>query len=334
MNARLVWTLRLTLLVLVLAVPHVVSTFFLVQVLIKALWLGVVASSLIFLIRYGGMISLAQTGIYGTAAYVTANFSVTRGMDGWAAAACGVAFATVLALAVGAISSRARGVYFLMITLAVGVFIYYFALQYRPFTFGFSGINGVQVPSIGPIDLREPLNFYYFALAVSLAALLILRTYAQSTLGLTVQGDRDCHERLEALGISPTVVRVAAFTAAGAIAATGGVLSVWFNGQVSPGSLDVVRTIDILIVAVLGGVTRLEGAWVGALIFCLLAVYVSDVTDHYNTVIGLVFIAVVLFSPGGFLGSAVALGTHARRLTATRRSLRTAPPVVTQPKES
>lgn len=321
-------------LAMLLALPHLTSPYFFVQILIRSFWLGTVAASLTFLIRYAGMISLAQTAIYGTAAYVVANFSVVKGMNPWAAAVCAMGIATLVALAIGLISARARGVYFLMITLTAGVFVYYFTLQYRPFTFGFGGINGVPVPDIGSVQFRDPVNFYYLALGVSIVAAACLYAYARAPIGLALQGDRDCPERMTALGLNTTAVRVAGFTVAGLVASAGGVLSVWFNGQVSPGSLDIVRTIDILIIAVLGGVVRIEGAWVGAFLMSVLTVYASDVTDYYNTVIGLVFILVVVFSPEGSLGLATSLGnrisTSLRALPALRRTT----PATTASKEN
>jgi branched-chain amino acid transport system permease protein len=297
----------------VLAIPYVTSPFVFVQVVIQSLWIGTVAASLTFLIRFAGMISLVQTGLYGVAAYATANLSVTRGLDPWSAAGVGVIAAVVLAAAVGAVASRARGVYFLMLTLSVGVFLYYFALQYRPFTFGFSGISGVRVPNLGPVPLSDPVNFYWFSLAVAGASLAGLYAFAHSPLGLGLQADRDCPERADALGINTILVRIVGFTVAGAVAAAGGVLSVWFNGQVSPGSMDITRTIDILIVAVLGGVARIEGAWLGAVLFSVLSIYVSDLTDYYNSAIGLVFIAVVLVSPGGVPGLVAGAARLVRR---------------------
>jgi branched-chain amino acid transport system permease protein len=132
-------------------------------------------------------------------------------------------------------------------------------------------------------------------------------------MGIALQADRDCPERVRALGMEPVLVRIAGFTVAGFVAAIGGVLSVWFNGQVSPGSLDVTRTIDVLVIAVLGGVARLEGAWLGALLLSVLTVYVSDITDYYRTVIGLVFIGVVLVSPNGVPGLVTSAVSGIRR---------------------
>lgn len=298
------------------ALPFAASSFFLIEVLIKSLWLGTVAASLTFLIRYAGMISLAQTAIYGTAAYVTANFSSMQGLNPWVAALSGIIVATAVTVAIGLLSSRARGVYFLMITLTAGVFVYYFALQYRPFTFGFGGINGVQAPSIGALHFRDPINFYFLALAVSILATVLLYAYARSPIGLALQGDRDSSERMTALGLNTTAIRIAGFIIAGFVASTGGVLSVWYNGQVSPGSLDVVRTIDILVIAVLGGASRIEGAWLGALAISVLTVYASDFTDYYNTLIGVVFIAVVVFSPGGILGFVTSVSSRLQHRSA------------------
>ena len=235
-----------------IALPYVASDFFLVQVVIRSLWLGTVAASLAFLIRFAGMISLAQTAVYGTAGYVTANLSVVRGLDPWAAAVCGVLVAALVAAVIGLLSARARGVYFLMITLTAGVFVYYFALQYRPFTFGFGGINGLRPPVLGGLAFSVLANFYFLCLAVAVLTTAGLYTYARSPLGLALQGDRDCPERMTALGLNTAAVRVVGFVVAGVVAALGGVLSVWFNGQVSPGSLDITRTIDILVIAVLG----------------------------------------------------------------------------------
>lgn len=298
-----------------IALPYVASDFFLVQVVIRSLWLGTVAASLAFLIRFAGMISLAQTAVYGTAGYVTANLSVVRGLDPWAAAGCGVLVAALVAAAIGLLSARARGVYFLMITLTAGVFVYYFALQYRPFTFGFGGINGLRPPVLGGLAFSVLANFYFLCLAVAVLATAGLYAYARSPLGLALQGDRDCPERMTALGLNTAAVRVVGFVVAGVVAALGGVLSVWFNGQVSPGSLDITRTIDILVIAVLGGTSRIEGAWFGALVISLLTVYASDLTSYFNTLIGVVFIAVVVLSPGGLLGATTTLLARGRALS-------------------
>jgi branched-chain amino acid transport system permease protein len=314
MTARLTRPRTLALLALaafLVAYPFFASSFWVVAIGIKSLWLGVIAVSLIFLAGTVGLVSLAQTAIYGTAGYVVANLTVMQGWGGWPAAAVAVVAAVAVAVLIALISSRTSGIYFLMITFAIAVFLYFFALQYRPFTNGFSGINGVQAPDLFGLSLRDATSFYFLALAVAVLAYLAVRHVIRSPFGLTLQGIRDSAQRMAALGYDVTLHRVAAFAFAGLVAAFGGVLAVWYNGQISPGSVDVTRTIDVLVVAVIGGLYRLEGAWIGALAVTLLTNFANDYTPRFNTVIGLIFIAILVLSPGGISGiwESVARGT-------------------------
>jgi branched-chain amino acid transport system permease protein len=302
----------LALAVFLVAFPFFASTFWVVSIGIKTLWLGVAAISLIFLAGTVGLVSLAQTAIYGSAGYVLAHLTVMRGWDAWLAVPVAVAAAVGLAVLVALISARSSGIYFLMLTLAVGVFCYFFALQYRPFTQGFSGINGVQAPDLLGLSLRDPTNFWFLALAVAVAAYLAVRHVIASPFGLTLKGIRDSAPRMTALGYNVTAHRVAAFAFAGLVAACGGVLAVWYNGQIAPGSIDLTRTIDVLVIAVIGGLYRLEGAWVGALAFTLLTNFANDYTARFNTVIGLIFIGVLLLSPGGISGIAESVMRHVK----------------------
>jgi branched-chain amino acid transport system permease protein len=328
MSARLRSPHMLALLILaafLIVFPLFASSFWVVSIGIKSLWLGVIAVSLIFLAGTVGLVSLAQTAIYGTAGYVVANLTVMQGWGGWPAALVGVLAAVAVAVLIALISARTAGIYFLMITFAIGVFLYFFALQYRPFTNGFSGINGVEAPSLLGLSLREPRNFYYLALAVALLAYLAVRHVIRSPFGLTLQGIRDSAQRMSALGYDVTAHRIAAFAFAGFVAACGGVLAVWYNGQISPGSVDVTRTIDVLVIAVIGGLYRLEGAWIGALAVTLLTNFANDYTARFNSVIGLIFIAILVLSPGGISGIWESVARRTARLPRTRGTQPPAP---------
>jgi branched-chain amino acid transport system permease protein len=290
--------------VVLLAFPAFASPFWIVQIGIKTLWLGIAALSLIFLAGTVGMVSLAQTAIYGSAGYTLANLTILHGWAPWLAVPVAIAVAVALAVLIGLISARSSGIYFLMLTLAIAVFVYYFALQYRPFTLGFSGINGVSPPGLLGLSLSDPTTFWYLALAVAAAAYAAVRHVIRSPFGLTLQGIRDSPPRMAALGYHVAAHKVAAFAFAGLIAACGGVLAVWYNGQISPGSIDLTRTIDVLVVAVIGGLYRLEGAWIGAFAVTLLTNFANDYTARFNTLIGLIFIVILLLSPGGIAGIA------------------------------
>ena len=151
-----------------------------------------------------------------------------------------------------------------------------------------------------------------------------LRYASRTPFGLALQGLRDEPDRMRALGFNVTLHRILAFTLAAFIAAIAGVLSVWYNRRISPGSINLAQTIDVLIIAVVGGLYRLEGAWVGALTYALLDNYSREWTptignvlgpERFNTIIGVVFLVIVLLSPGGLVG----LWERGRELITRRR---------------
>jgi branched-chain amino acid transport system permease protein len=310
---------ELVALVAVLAVallaPVIFTNFFVSALLTQALWLGLVAMSLIFLSSYGGMVSLAQVGIFGVAAVGMANLAEAEGgltiaMDPWLAALLGIALAVVVALIFGAIAARSEGIYFLMITLAFGVMVYFFVSQVTQIS-GHGGVNNVSLPGFIGDRVNDPAPLYYVSLGIAALAYFALRYLGRTPFGLALQGIRDEPTRMRALGYHVTLHRTLAFAVAGVVAAVAGVMSVWFNHAVGPGSVELGVVIDVLVVAVIGGLYRLEGAWVGALAFVLLDNYSRSWTpdigtvlgpDRFNTLLGLVFLAIVLISPGGLVG--------------------------------
>jgi branched-chain amino acid transport system permease protein len=297
------------------AAPFVFTDFFVSVILTKALWLGVAAASLIFLSAYGGMVSLAQVGIYGIAGMTFANLVQADGGSAaawspWAAALAAIVVATAVGLAFGTIAARSVGIYFLMITLAFSVLVFYFFSQVAALS-GFGGVNNVDLPSLVGDPGRDPKPLYFVALAVAVLVFLTLRYIARTPFGLVLQGLRDEPARMRALGFDVTRHRVLAFGLAAFIAALAGILSVWYNRRITPGSISLAQTIDILIIAVIGGLYRLEGAWVGALTYALLDNYSREWTptvgnvlgpERFNTILGIVFLVIVLLSPGGLVG--------------------------------
>jgi branched-chain amino acid transport system permease protein len=307
-------TLAVVIAIAVLA-PLVATDFFTSVILTKALWLGVAAASLIFLSAYAGMVSLAQVGIYGIAGMTFANLvEADGGLDAaigpWPASLIAIIVATTVGLAFGAIAARSVGIYFLMITLAFAVLVYYFFSQVTEFG-GFGGVNNVDLPGIVGEPGQDPVPLYYVTLAVSVAVFLGLRYLARTPFGLSLQGLRDEPDRMRALGFHVTKHRILAFGLAAFIASLAGLLSVWYNRRITPGSINLAQTIDVLIIAVIGGLYRLEGAWVGALAYALLDNYSREWTptigevlgpERFNTILGVVFLVIVLASPGGLVG--------------------------------
>ena len=295
-----------------LALPLVASEFVVSQVATKALWVGIAGLSLVFLASSVGMVSMAQAATYGVAGYVTAILGVRLGLDPLLAAGLGVLAAVLFGVLTGLLVARSRGVYLLMLTLAIGVLVYYFALQAREITAGFGGIANIEAPVIAGVDLGEPVPLYYVALVIAAAVYAGLRYLPRTPLGLAFQGVRDSDRRLQAIGYNTIRTRVTAFAIAGLIAGIAGVLSVWYNGQISPGSIDLQRTINLLVIVVIGGLYRVEGAFIGAIVFTLLDTYTDQVSQalpvlgpvgRVNTLIGAFFVLALVASPGGIAGA-------------------------------
>lgn len=299
-------------LIVVLLVPVLFSTFFASSIGVQSLVLGIAAASIIFLNSVAGMISLAQTALYGIAGYTAAKLAVEQGVDPWLAALVAIAVTVVFAVLLGAIASRSGGIYFLMITLASAVIVYYFFSQVTAFG-SHEGINGVAPPALLGKPFVDPTGMYYAALICSVFIYLLIWYLRRTPFGYALQGVRDEPVRMRALGFNVPLLRTAAFAVGAFVASIGGVLLVWYNSNISPGAIDLTRTIDLLTIAVIGGLLRLEGAWIGALLFTLVQTYSPSYTDRFETLIGLVFLAVVLASPGGITGVAMVLDRWVRR---------------------
>jgi branched-chain amino acid transport system permease protein len=293
----------------VLAYPAVAPPFFTFQIGAQALALGLIALSLTFLAGYGGMVSLAQMTVAGIAGYVYAIFAtsgtdISLGWPWWLAVFLALVLATVCGTLIGWLSVRTEGIYTIMITLAIGVAFFYLVQQNYAVFNGFQGFQSVKSPRVLGVELRDPVPFYYLALFWALAGYFGVKYLLRAPFGVALQGIRDNPRRMAALGFNVTAHRVAAYTVAGLIAAVGGILMVWYNGLVSPGSVGTSWLINILIIAVLGGFRHPIGPFIGAIVFVLLQNFAVDLVDRerFNLLIGGVFLVIVLFSPDGLLG--------------------------------
>lgn len=300
----------LVVLAALLVYPLLATPFFTFQVGAQALLLGLLALSLAFLAGYGGMVSLSQMTVAGIAGYAVAIFGqsavaeISLGWPWWLAALTAVVLATIAATLIGLISIRTDGIYTIMITLAIGVAMFYLAQQNYTVFNGFQGFSQVMPPEIGGYNLRQPVPFYYLSLAVALAGYVAVKYIVRTPFGMALQGTRDNARRMRSLGFHVAAHRVAAHAFAGLLAGVAGVLLVWYNAGISPGTIGTDALINVLIVAVIGGMRRPIGPFIGALVFVLLQNFAIDLIDRerFNLVIGGTFLLIVLFSPDGLLG--------------------------------
>ena len=297
-------------LAVVLVFPFVATNFFTYQVAAQSLVLGLIALSLSFLAGYGGMVSLAQMTVAGIAGYalailgVSGEAAISLGWPWWVAGPVAVLIAVIGGAGIGWLSVRTDGIYTIMITLAIGVAFYYLALQNYTVFNGFQGFQRVYAPTVFGINWRQPMPFYFLALFCAMAGYLCVKWLVRTPFGIALQGIRDNPRRMGALGFHVTAHRVAAYALAAVLAAVGGVLFTWYNGLITPGSVGTGWLINLLVIAVLGGMKHPIGAFLGALVFVLLQTFAIDLIDRerFNLIIGGVFLAIVLFSPDGLLG--------------------------------
>lgn len=288
------------------------------NILGRALVFGIIAMSLTFLATYGGFVSLAQMMVAGVAGYAVAVFvdgavpRIVGGMGYGSAIPLGLLAATLMGLLVGAIAVRTRDIYLLMITLAISMGVFRFVETNIAWFNGYEGIRNVVGPGIFGTDFRNPWVFYHVALGTAALLLAAVLYLVRSPFGLVLQGIRDNPRRVAALGYSVGLHRIAAFGVAGFVAGCGGVLATIYNIGISPGSIGLGPTVNVLIMSVIGGLGHPLGAFIGSLIFTVFDTFAATIydRDRFNTLIGLVFLVIVLVSPDGVLG----VGARLRRL--------------------
>jgi branched-chain amino acid transport system permease protein len=312
----------------VLAVgPAIFSPYWVDTILTQTFIFGIAAASLIFLTAYGGMVSLAQTALMGVSGYVYGNIVSERGLQGeskgialaWnptLSLVVAIVVTTAIGLLLGAVAARSTGIYFLMLTLTYGVIAYYFFSQVTQFG-GFSPIAGIDrhIPGFIGDVLNHADKLYYIALGTALAVYALIRYVVRTPFGLSLQGVRDDPVRMGSLGYNVALHRMLAFGLGAFFASVAGVLFVWWQGQIAPGDVQLSSTINLLVMAIIGGIVRIEGAWLGALVFIVMGSYITDKTTipllglggtlfggHFSTLIGVIFLAIVVVSPDGLMG--------------------------------
>lgn len=303
-RGRLEWVVGGVLVLAALVFPYVVDRprFWLPNIGVRSMWLGIIAMSLVFLNRYVGLLSLAQATLAGISAYGVGYATVTLGVPVGVGALVGIAAGTLAGFLTALIAARTKAIYFLMITLALGQVFFSWASQAIEVTNARRGLAPIRRPDLGFLDLRDLTYFYFLSVAAAVACYLLCRYVGATSFGLVLQGIRDSPERMSALGYRVNRYRIAAITFAAFIASVGGVILVLDRGQVDPDVVSLGSTLDILVVAVIGGVGSLGGVFVGAIVLTLLDNFAQDITERYLTLTGVIFILVLLFAPAGLAG--------------------------------
>ena len=293
------------LLALLAAVPPLAELLkqpFYLELFRRIMIFAIAALSLNLILGYGGMISFGHAVYLGVGAYavgVLAHYGITNGWLQWALA---IGASAVVALAIGAVSVRTSGIYFIMITLAFSQMLYYLGISIEEF----GGDDGMRLPKKsqfpGLIDLDNPVAFYYLVLAILIAFLYLGHRLVNSRFGMVIQAARANEPRTRAIGFSPYPYRLAAFVIAGAMGGLAGALLVNQTVFLTPEFMNWTRSGELMFMVILGGVATTAGPVLGAAVLLLLEDLLAGWTQHWQLILGPLLVLSVLFFRRGLAG--------------------------------
>jgi len=300
-----------------IAVPYAVKEVYYVNIASQILLYAVFALGLNVLVGYAGLVSLGHAGLFGVAAYALAYML---------AAGAGHAIAIVTALVVSlaatagfaALSLRATGISFIMITLALGEILWGLAYRWISITNGDNGISVTSRPAPFGLPLDSARSFYVATLIVYLIALAASAIFVRSPLGAALAGTRDQPRRMNALGYHVWMIRFWAFMFSGLLTSLAGILFVYYNQFISPQALALTASAEGLLMVISGGAGTLLGPAIGAALVVIVKNVVSAYVERWNFMLGAIFVAIVVFMPEGLVPGAVRL-TRAAWRAATRQ---------------
>ncbi len=289
----------------VAAIALVAAPFVLPQYLMTLVSLvfvaALLASSIDLLAGQVGLVSIGHAGIAAAAAYGVAWATVRdHGLAVQLVAA--LSLTLVVSAVYGLTTMRTSGIVFLMITLALGIVIFGLALKLSTITGGQNGLTGIRRPEL----LADPAAFYVLAVGAFLAAAGFRWLLARSPFGLVLRGVRESETRMASLGYSVARAKFVAVMLSGLLAGLAGVLIVWQAEFMSPNVSSFSRSAMAVVMVILGGTGSLLGPLVGAGVVVGTEHWLSSYVERWPTLLGLVFIAVVLFAPGGVVGALTA----------------------------
>jgi branched-chain amino acid transport system permease protein len=292
------------LVLLAIAFPYIVPdpSFWVTNGGTRTLWIGLVALSMAYLNRNLGLMSLGQLFFSGMTSYTIAIMTIKHGVSFGISIPLGIIIGTLSGVIIGWVALKTEAVYFLMLTLALALGLYALSLAGETITGGHTGINSVAPPKIFGIDITARNTFYYLCLIINLIIFAACLRLQSSNFGLALNGIRDNSARTTSLGYRNSGLRLAAFVWASFIASIGGVIGLFYYQAVTPDSVGLARSIDLLIVVVVGGASYLGGSYLGAAVIAVFESIIQDYTKYYVAAEGALFILILLIAPQGLMG--------------------------------
>lgn len=285
--------------VFLVAAPPFLSSYW-VGLVTQMVILAILAMSLDILLGYTGLPSLGHAATFGVAAYAVAVLSTTYHAGFWTCVIGGLVIGTLLSVAFGLVVSHVRDVYFLMITLALGMVLWGVSYRWIPVTGGDNGISGIpRLEAHAGLPFAGPVPFYYVTLVVFLICGALMALLVRSPFGLTLRGIRENESRMSSLGFNTWLHCYLSYVLAGVFASVSGVIWAYYNGFVSPTYLDLTASSELFLMVTLGGPATLIGPVLGAGAIVLLKNVISAYTARWLLILGIVYIVTILGAPQG-----------------------------------
>ncbi len=280
-----------------IALPFFLRTYQ-IGIATQILIFAVLGMSIDVLAGFSGRTPLCHGALFGTSTYFVIYSVNSWGLPLPVALTIGVCAATVLAAIFAMLAVRVSGVYFLLLTLALGLVVWGVCLRWSQVTGGENGLRGdLRVGA-----LADPTTFYLLVLAGSLLALAAMHRFVSSPFGLTLRGIRDSESRMASMGYNVTLHVFLAFVVSGFFAGFAGAMYAVFNNYVSPSAVALPQSVQGLLMAIVGGIGTLFGSYVGAALIVILEQFVSAYTERWQSVLGVTFILIMIFAPEGIVG--------------------------------
>ena len=264
--------------------------------------LAIAAVSLNLILGYGGLVSFGHAAYLGIGAYTVGIMGFYGITSGWLQWPVAIGASALAALAIGAVSIRTSGIYFIMITLAFTQMLYYLGISLEEY----GGDDGMRLKAKSQfsdlIDLRDPVAFYYLALVLMLISVFLVYRIVNSRFGMALRAAKSNEARTRAIGFSPYPYRLAAFVIAGAMCGLAGALYANHTNYITPGLMSWQQSGDIMFMVILGGMATTSGPVLGAFALLLVEDLLSGWTQHWQVVLGPLLILSVIFFRRGLAG--------------------------------
>ena len=298
----LLWMVAVAVLVALPPLAIALGQTYYIDLVRRVLILSLAAISLNLILGYGGLVSFGHAAYLGIGAYSVGIMAFYGVASGWLQWPLAVAASALVALAIGAVSIRTSGIYFIMITLAFTQMLYYLGISLAEF----GGDDGMRLKArsqfSGLIDLSDPVAFYYLALALMLLAVFITYKIVNSRFGMVLRAAKSNDARTRAVGFSPYPYRLAAFVIAGAMCGLAGALYANHTNYITPGLMSWQQSGDLMFMVILGGMASTAGPVLGTFALILIEELLKGWTEYWQVVLGPLLVLSVIFFKRGLAG--------------------------------